>query len=128
MIPRRVVLAAAATLPAGMVHGQPNASPFVGDWNGQVEGIGAARLIITAVRGDGLVEGRMEFELNRYVSTFGEVYDTTRNVNRGVVSAGTLTIEAALGGIYALTLDGNRLSGSYSRGTTFRGTASFSKS
>ena len=49
-------------------------------------GIGPARLIITAVGGNGLVEGRMEFELKSFVSTFSDKADMVKNTNRGVVS------------------------------------------
>ena len=61
-------------------------------------GIGPARLIITAVGGNGLVEGRMEFELKSFVSTFSDKADMVKNTNRGVVSESTLIIDSALGG------------------------------
>jgi hypothetical protein len=104
------------------------ASSFVGTWQGDVPGISAARLIITAVKPGGQVEGRMEFELQSYVSTFGERPDSTKNTNRGVVSGSTLVIDSALGGRYELSLAGNRLSGVYSRGTTFRANVTFNRS
>jgi hypothetical protein len=102
-------------------------SGFVGQWQGNVDGIGEAKLIVTAVRADGRVEGRMEFALQSYVSTFGDKADSGRNTNRGVVSGSTLTIDSALGGTYRLTLSGDRLAGTYTRGTTFNGSATFKK-
>jgi hypothetical protein len=42
-----------------------------------------------------------------------------------MVSGNTLTIEAALGGTYRLTLAGDTLAGSYTLGTTFSGKAEF---
>jgi hypothetical protein len=99
---------------------------FVGQWQGTVEGLGEAKLIITAVRADGLVEGRMEFALQSYVSTFAAKSDSLKT-NRGIVSGQTLTIDAALGGTYRLTLSGNQLAGTYSRGTTLSGPASFKR-
>jgi len=126
MLGRRGLLATVVALLGHPAVGQP-AAAFVGTWRGDVSGIGAARLLITSVRANGQVEGRMEFDLNAYVSTFGDKYDTTRNINYGIVSGTTLTIEAALGGIYRLNLDGNRLSGTYSRGTTYLIPVSFDK-
>ena len=127
MLSRRMVLAAVAAFPAGAANGQSAASPFVGEWRGEVEGVGATLLVITAVRAGGQVEGRMEFELNRFVSTFGDTYDTTRNLNRGVASGNALTIEAALGGIYELVLGANHLAGTYVRGTTYLVPVTFSR-
>jgi hypothetical protein len=101
---------------------------FVGTWNGDVKGIGPARLIITAVGGDGRVEGRMEFELESFVSTFGDKADTIKNTNRGIVSGFTLVIDSALGGRYELNLGGNQLSGMYTRGTTYQVAVTFTRS
>jgi hypothetical protein len=102
-------------------------SGLVGQWQGNIDGLGEAKITITAVRADGRVEGQMEFALRSYVSTFGDKADSGRNTNRGVVSGSTLTIDSALGGTYRLTLAGDRLSGTYSRGTTFSGSAIFKK-
>ena len=104
------------------------ASGFVGRWQGEVPGLSAARLIITAVRPDGLVEGRMEFDLQSFVSTFADKADSTKSTNRGVVSGSSLVIDAALGGTYQLALEGNRLSGAYTRGTTYRVPVTFTRS
>ena len=120
---RRLFLLAACLFPAS---GDAQSS-FIGQWQGEVEGIGKARLIITAIKPTGQVEGRMEFELQSYVSTFGDKADSSTNTNYGMVSGTTLAIEAALGGRYELALNGSTLSGTYSRGTTFRGKASFTK-
>jgi hypothetical protein len=102
-------------------------SAFIGQWQGEVEGIGKARLIITAVKPDGQIEGRMEFELKSYVSTFGDDYDPAKNINYGRIVGPSIVIEAALGGWYHLALGGSSLSGIYWRGTTFRGNANFRK-
>jgi hypothetical protein len=101
---------------------------FVGRWQGDVPGISAARLIITAVRPDGLVEGRMEFDLQSFVSTFADKPDSVKNTSRGVVSGSALVIDSALGGKYELTLQGGRLNGVYTRGTTMRVPVTFTRS
>jgi hypothetical protein len=126
MLSRRVlVVASLAVVPVSSLAQQGPA--FVGQWQGQVDGIGNARLIITAVRPNGQVEGRMEFDLQSFVSTFGDKADSVKNTNRGIVSGPTLTIDSALGGTYRLTLAGDRLAGTYVRGTTFSGSAAFKK-
>jgi hypothetical protein len=107
---------------------QAQAAAFVGNWQGDVPGIGAARLIVTAVRPDGRVEGRMEFDLQSFVSTFSDKADSAKSTNYGVAKGSTLAIDAALGGRYELTLEGNRLSGVYTRGTTYRVPVTFTKS
>jgi hypothetical protein len=101
------------------------AGRFIGQWQGTVDGIGDAKLIITGVRPDGRIEGRMEFALQSHVATFGDKPHPVQNTSVGVASGSTLTIEAALGGTYRLTLSGDQLAGSYTRGTTFNGRASF---
>jgi hypothetical protein len=100
---------------------------LIGQWQGQVEGIGGVRLFVTGVSPSGQIEGRMEFDLQSFVSTFADKADSTKSTNRGVVSGNTVTIDAALGGTYRLTLAGNRLAGRYTRGTTFDGAATFVK-
>jgi hypothetical protein len=100
---------------------------LVGQWQGQVQGIGNARLVITAVRPNGQVEGRMEFDLNSFVSTFADKPSMSDKTSRGIASGSTLTIDAALGGTYRLTLSGDQLSGRYIRGTTFDGAATFKR-
>ncbi len=107
---------------------QAQVAAFVGNWQGDVPGIGAARLIVTAVQPDGRVEGRMEFDLQSFVSTFADKPDSVKSTNHGVAKGSTLVIEAALGGRYELTLQGNRLSGVYTRGTTYRVPVTFTKS
>jgi hypothetical protein len=84
------------------------------------------------VKSDGRVEGRMEFALHSFVATFADKPHPIEKTSVGVVSGGTLTltIDAALGGTYRLTLSGDSLSGdslsgTYTRGTTFEGKASF---
>lgn len=103
-------------------------SAFIGNWQGDVPGISAARLIITAVKPNGQVEGRMEFDLQSFVSAFGDKADSGNNTNYGVISGSMLVIESALGGKYELNLDGNRLSGVYARGTTYKVAVTFNKS
>jgi hypothetical protein len=129
---RRWLIAAAAALPTASASGgraQSGGSAFVGNWVGTVEGVGGARLIITGVRPDGQVEGRMEFDLQSFVSPFGDAFDAGPNkTNHGVILDGGLRIESALGGTYDLTLQGDSLAGTYVRGTTFRGKASFRRS
>jgi hypothetical protein len=93
---------------------------FVGTWSGNVEGVGAVKLVIQAVKPNGLVDGRMEFELRSYVSTFGDKADSAANTNRGSIDGGKLVIEAALGGTYELELQDSVLEGHYTRGTTYR--------
>jgi hypothetical protein len=120
---RQLVLAVACLIPC-VVYAQ---SGFVGQWQGEVDGIGKARLVITAVKPNGQVEGRMEFELKSYVSTFGDDSSPATNTNYGVVVGPSLIIESALGGWYHLVLSGRQLAGVYWRGTTFRGAASFTR-
>lgn len=117
---RRAFTASVLTLLPLQAH--PQGAAFTGRWQGEVPYIGAARLIITAVRPDGLVEGRMEFDVDSYVSTFADKRDPVANTNRGVVSGSVLVIEASLGGKYDLTLDGGRLNGVYTRGEPLRET------
>jgi hypothetical protein len=121
---RRFALAAACLLYSSASQAQ---SSFIGQWRGEVEGVGKARIIITAVRQNGQVEGRMEFELQSFVSTFADDSSPAKNTNHGMVAGSSLVIESALGGWYHLVLSGNQLAGVYWRGTTFRGNASFTK-
>jgi len=109
-------LAVMAVVPA---FGQQGAG-FVGTWTGDVPGIGATKLVIQQVGPTGQVDGRMEFELKSYVSTFADKSDSAANTNRGMVEGSKLTVEAALGGTYELELQGTALSGFYTRGTTYR--------
>ncbi len=124
---RRVfVLAAVLSLPLAALA-QPTGAGFVGEWQGQVPGIGDARLIVTSIRPDGQVEGRMEFALQSFVSPFGDKVDSTKQTNRGIVSGSALIIESALGGKYELSRNGDQLSGTYTRGTTMNVAVSFKK-
>jgi hypothetical protein len=117
-----MILALLMTFGASLAQ---QAGGFIGQWQGTVDGIGDARLIITGVRPDGRIEGRMEFALQSHVATFGDKPHPVQNTSVGVASGSILTIEAALGGTYRLTLSGDQLAGSYARGTTFNGRASF---
>ena len=126
-MPSRRALGAAAALMLPL-RAYAQGSSFVGTWRGDVPGVSAARLIITAVKPGGQVEGRMEFELQSHVSTFAERPDSTKNTSRGVVSGSTLVIDSALGGRYELSLAGNSLSGVYTRGTTYRANVTFNRS
>jgi hypothetical protein len=117
-----MILALLMTFGASLAQ---QAGGFIGQWQGTVDGIGDARLIITGVRPDGRIEGRMEFALQSHVATFGDKPHPVQNTSVGVASGSILTIEAALGGTYRLTLSGDQLAGSYTRGTTFNGRASF---
>ena len=126
-VTRRGLLGGALLLPAGMALAQI-ASPFIGDWAGQVEGIGQARLVITAIKANGEVEGRMEFALNSFKAEFADKSSPgPQPKNRGSVSGPRLTIDSAYGGTYELTLNGSKLAGTYTRGTTFHGKAEFTR-
>jgi hypothetical protein len=124
---RRALITAPLLLMPLQGHAQAG-SGFIGNWQGDVPGISAARLIVTAVKPNGQVEGRMEFDLQSFVSTFGDKADSSKNTNHGVISGSTLIIESALGGRYELNLNGNRLSGVYTRGNTYRVAVTFNKS
>ena len=129
---RRGLIGMAAAFPvflASRSRAQGGGSALVGNWVGEVEGIGGARLIITAVKPNGQLEGRMEFELQAFVSPFGDKADSGPDkLNFGMASGSMLRIESALGGTYDLALQGDQLAGTYVRGTTFRGKAAFRKS
>ena len=75
MISRRFLVATPALLLAPGSQAQGSGSGFVGTWQGQVQGVGDVRLIVTGVKIDGQVEGRMEFTLQSFVSTFGDKVD-----------------------------------------------------
>ena len=126
-ITRRSLLGTGLVLSSGSVLAQ-GSSPFVGEWAGQVEGIGAAKIVITGVTANGRISGRMEFALNSFTSIFSDkATPGPPPTSRGAVAGGVLTIEAALGGIYELTLSGSRLTGNYVRGTTLRSKAEFTR-
>ena len=115
---RRIVIAAFLTLLSPAGRAQLAVASFVGTWKGDVPGIGEATLIISAVGGDGRVEGRMEFALQGFASTFADKADSVKRTSRGTIAEGTLTIEAALGGRYVLRRTAEGLSGRYIRGAT----------
>ena len=127
MLVQRIVVTALALLLAFGTSIAQQAGGFVGEWQGTVDGIGEAKIIITNVRPDGRVEGRMEFALHSHVATFADKPNSIQLTSVGVASGDTLalTIEAAYGGTYHLALSGDSLAGSYTRGTTFKGSASF---
>ena len=131
-VTRRWLAVAAAVLPvawASLAHAQGGGPALVGTWTGEVEGIGGARLINTAIKQKGQLEGRMEFDLQAFVSPFGDKADSGPDkLNFGMASGSMLRIESALGGTYDLALQGDQLAGTYVRGTTFRGKAAFRKS
>src|SRR5258708_6276415 len=124
---RRALIAAPLLLLPLQGHAQAG-SAFIGNWQGDVPGISAARLMVTAVKPNGQIEGRMEFDLQSFVSTFGDKADSIKNINYGVISGSTLIIESALGGKYELTLEGHRPSGFYTRGNTYKVAVTFNKS
>lgn len=127
VVSRRLLVALSLLAPAWPGAAQQASAGLVGEWRGQVEGIVGVRLFVTAVAPNGQIQGRMEFDLQSFVSTFADKADSIKSTNRGVVSGNTVTIEAALGGTYQLTLAGNRLTGRYTRGTTFDGAATFER-
>jgi hypothetical protein len=124
---RRIFLVALALLLTLGTSWAQQTGGFIGQWQGTVDGVGDAKIVITAVKPDGRIEGRMEFALHSFVATFDDKPHSVDNTSLGVVSGGalTLTIEAALGGTYRLILSGDSLAGSYTRGTTFSGKAAF---
>jgi hypothetical protein len=126
MVRRQLVLLIAA-LPSASAFAQQGSSGFMGTWAGDVSGVGPARLVIVQVRPDGQLEGRMEFELNSHVSTFGSKFNATTNTTYGVATGNAVRIESALGGIYELALQGSELAGVYVRGTTYRVPVSFKR-
>jgi hypothetical protein len=109
-------------------HAQQAGSAFVGIWQGEVPGISNARLIISAVKSSGQIEGRMEFVLQSFVSTFGDKADPGKNTSYGVVSGAALTILSALGGKYELTLNGNIMAGIYTRSLDYKVPVTFKRS
>ena len=127
MLLQRIVLTTLALLLAFGAALAQQAGGFVGQWRGTVDGIGEAKIVITSVKPDGRVEGRMEFALHSFVATFDDKPHPMEKTSLGVVSGGTLTltIESALGGTYRLNLSEDSLAGSYTRGTTFSGKAAF---
>ena len=60
---QRIVLTVLALLLAFGTSSAQQAGGVVGQWQGTVDGIGEAKIVITGVRADGRVEGRMEFAL-----------------------------------------------------------------
>jgi hypothetical protein len=124
---RRCFIAASVLLLPLASQAQPAGAGFVGEWQGDVPGIGGTRLIVTSVRPTGQVEGKMEFALQSFVSTFGDKVDAGKNTNYGLVSGTTLVIDAALGGKYTLQREGDRLTGTYTRGTTYNVAVSLKK-
>lgn len=124
---RRMALGATLALCSSFATAQ-SGSPFLGEWAGQVEGIGAARIVITGIDASGRIAGRMEFTLNSFTSAFGDrATPGPPPSSVGVIAGGVLSIDSALGGRYELTLSDKRLSGTYVRGTTFRGKAEFTR-
>jgi hypothetical protein len=70
----------------------------------------------------------MEFGLQSFVPRPGDAADAGPNkTNQGMLSGSELPIESALGGTYDLALQGDQLTGTYVRGTAFRGKAAFRK-
>jgi hypothetical protein len=124
---RRLLLSAFAMLPAA-ARAQSASAGLIGEWQGEVDGIGSARIVITGIRPNGQVEGRMEFEMQSFVSAFGDKAQSgPEKTNLGIASGPSLTIESSLGGTYRLVREGDSLKGSYVRGTTFTGSAAFTR-
>lgn len=122
---RNIVIIGLTALPA-IARAQSPSGGLIGQWQGDVPGIGPARIVITGIKPGGQVEGRMEFELQSFVSTFADKADSGPNkTNLGIAAGSSLTIESALGGTYNLVQEGNTLKGTYTRGTTFNGSATF---
>lgn len=127
MLTRRNIVVGLMGLPV-VARAQSASGGLIGEWQGEVAGIGAARVIITGIKPNGQVEGRMEFELQSFVSNFADKADSGPDkTNLGIASGQSLTIESALGGTYSLVREGNSLKGTYTRGTTFNGPATFTR-
>jgi len=128
MLGRRKTIVGLAVLLPAVARAQGAGGGLIGEWRGDVAGIGEARLVITGIKPGGQIEGRMEFELQSFVSTFADKVDSgPSKTNLGIASGQSLTIESALGGTYNLVLQGNSLKGTYTRGTTFNGPATFTR-
>ena len=63
-----------------------------------------------------------------FSSAFAHRVDIAKNTCSGVVSGSALRVETPLGGIYDLAHNGDRLDGTYVRGTTYNVKVSFRKS
>ena len=129
---RRLFLALLFLVPPLCGYAQPVGAAFVGEWQGEVPGIGDALLVISAVRQGGQVEGRMEFPRTAaresFISKFADKAEPSKNTNSGFISGSTLIIKTALGGRYDLQRDGDRLTGTYTRATDYNVPISFKKS
>jgi hypothetical protein len=124
LLRRHTILLLAGLLSHEAAAQQPS---FVGRWAGDVPGVGGAVLVITQVRSDGRVEGRMEFQLHTHASSFGEKFEPATNTSRGIVQGSALVIESSLGGLYNLNLEGGTLAGTFSRGTTYQAAVRFAR-
>ena len=124
---RLLLSSTAALLLLPLVAGAQPVSEFVGEWTGNVPGVGDARLIITAIRQNGQVDGRMEFSPRGLVTSFGDNAEPSKGTNYGLVSGLSLRIQTPLGGIYNLRREGHRLVGNYVRGTTYNVSVLFEK-
>jgi hypothetical protein len=110
---RGTLLVASFVLLAPPTHALPGVA-FLGEWQGEVEGIGEARLRITAVKSNGQVEGELELPSRSFIGKFDDKGNgTIATTSRAVVSGRALAIDTASGERYALLLEGNRLTGTY---------------
>lgn len=124
---RRVFMIAGALAVTSVGHAQQSTSPFVGRWTGPVQGVGEAEIIVSGVRANGQVDGRMVFPEQNKTFTFGDKIDLANGINHGVVQGSSLTIDTAYGGTYRLNMAGSNLSGEYVRGTTYKVPVNFRK-
>jgi hypothetical protein len=90
----------------------------IGKWIGAVAGFGDVTLTVTGVKGNGKVEGLLNFSGPNYTFVFGDAVskDTNPEVGTAEMFDGQLVINAPQGGLYKLTPGKTQLNGSFSRG------------
>jgi hypothetical protein len=127
MSSRRIFVLGAVLGFTQTAQAQQSSSPLVGRWTGHVPGLGAAEIVVLAIRANGQVEGRMVFQEPEKTLLFGDKLDIVKGISHGVAKGAELTIETAMGGTYRLSLVGAQLSGEYVRGTTYKVPVTFQK-
>lgn len=122
---RRFVIAGSLTFVSSA--SAQTASQFAGRWIGNVKGLGDAEIIVSGVRANGQIEGKMVFVEQSKSFSFGDKLDIVNSINHGVVQGSALTIETAMGGTYRLNLADGQLGGEYLRGTSYKVPVTFRK-
>ena len=121
---RRVVIAGLIFASSAWAQ---SSSQFAGRWTGNVKGLGDAEIIVSGVRANGQIEGKMVFVEQNKSFSFGDKLDIVNSINHGVVEGSAMTIETAMGGTYRLNLVDGQLDGEYLRGTTYKVPVTFRK-